>query len=383
MNDRDLQVLITAGAEKQSLAAARSLGAAGAVVHVLDSKADAPAFRSRYCAEHFIAPSNRDQEATVEFLLERVRQHPYTTILACDDLSATALSESRALFAAHTDLLLPSVETFRLATDKRALVQFAARCGIPVPRTHLPSQVSEIEAMARDLDYPLIVKGGHGWGAQHVRLVRDPADLRPRFDEVAGLEAQSGGGLPMLQEFVTGIGFGFSTLFRHGEPRAVFMHRRAVEFDVRGQGTPYSCPMAESVVDPVLRDLGMRLFAALEWHGLGMAEWRLDARTGRYVLMEINPRLVGSTDLSVRAGVDLPLLACRMARDGDVEPILQHPSGVRVRWWLPDGCRDLLARPRRVFQRTTWTTPSDWTWSDWAPHWRQLRLLAWQLRHGR
>jgi predicted ATP-grasp superfamily ATP-dependent carboligase len=237
--------------------------------------------------------------------------------------------------------------------------------------------------MARDLGFPVIVKGGHGWGAQHVRLVREPAELAARFAEVTALEAEAGGGLPMLQEFITGTGYGFSTLYRHGEARAVFMHRRAVEFDVQGGGTPYSCPMAESVDDPVLRELGMRLFAALEWHGLGMAEWRRDARNGRYVLMEINPRLVGSTDLAVRAGVDLPLLACRMARDGDVDPVLQHPGGVQVRWWLPDGFRDLLARPRHIFEPATWTTPSDWTWRDPAPHWRQMRLVAWQLRHSR
>jgi predicted ATP-grasp superfamily ATP-dependent carboligase len=383
MSDATLSVLVTAGAEKQSLAAVRSLGRAGAEVHVVDSKPDAPAFRSRYCAASFLAPSNRDQRATTDFLLERVREHTYTTVLACDDHSATALSEARAAFAPYTQLSMPPADVFRLATDKRALVQFAAALGVPTPRTLLPVTAGDLDSMARELGFPLIVKGGHGWGAQHVRLVQRQEDLAARFEEVAALEAATGGGLPMLQEFVTGTGYGFSALYRHGAVRAVFMHRRAVEFDVRAGGTPYSCPMAESVVDPALYELGHRLFTALGWHGLGMAEWRRDARDGRFVLMEINPRLVGSTDLAVRAGIDLPLLACRMARDGDVALVAAHPAGVRVRWWLPDGLRDVLARPRRLLARETWSTPSDWTWRDPAPHWRQMRLIAWQLRHGR
>lgn len=377
-----MHVLVTAGAEKQSLAAVRSLGAAGVRVDVLDTQPGAPAFDSRYCDRSFVAPSNRDAEASLEFLLSRAMATRYTTILACDDRSATLLSEERREFEPHTTLLLPSQDDFRCATDKTALVRFAAGLGIPVPRTFFPASPSDLEPMARELGFPVIVKGGHGWGAQHVRLVRSASELLPAFESVADLESQIGGGLPMLQEFVSGTGYGLTVLFRHGEARALFMHRRTAEFDVQDGGKPYSCPMAVSLDDPELRRLGLHLFEALRWHGLGMAEWRRETATGRFVLMEINPRLVGSTDLALRAGVDLPLLACRMARDGDVEPVLTYRSGVRMRWVLPDGLRDLLARPARLFDPGVWSTATDWSWRDPAPHWRQLRLAAWAIRHG-
>jgi len=376
-----LRVLVTAGAEKQALAAVRSLGRAGAWVDVVDPKPDAPAFRSRFCRDRFVSPSNRDVDAYADFLLERARAGRYTTILACDDVSATCLSEGRAAFAPFTTVLAPAVESVRIATHKSALVRFAAEHGIPVPRTIQPESRAEALRGAAELGFPLIVKGAHGWGAQHVRMVRSAADFESMYDDVTALEARVGGGLPMLQQFVIGTGCGVSVLFRHGEPRAAFVHRRTAEFDVASGRAPYSCPVAESVRDDDLAALGVRLFRALGWHGLGMAEWRRETATGRPYLMEINPRLVGSTDLAVESGVDLPLLAALLARDGDVAAVTDYRPGVRLRWLLPDGLLDLLARPRQALDPRVLRAASDWSWRDPAPHWMQLRRMAWALRH--
>jgi|CXWL01.1.fsa_nt_gi predicted ATP-grasp superfamily ATP-dependent carboligase len=377
------QVLVTAGAEKQALAAVRSLGRAGMRVDVLDSKPDAPAFRSKYCRAHFTAPSNLDRDAYAEFLLQRVRAGRYTTVLPCDDVSAGILSAERAQFAPYTTLRLPSVENFRIATDKTELVRFALARGLPAPHTLFPQDRAAANRCAHELGFPLIVKGAHGWGAQHVRMVRAPGDFDAAYDAVVELEKPHGGALPMLQQYVVGTGYGYSTLCRGGEPRAVFLHRRSAEFDVASGAAPYSCPMAESVVDPELEALGSQLFAALRWEGLGMAEWRRETRTGDYYLMEINPRLAGSTDVAMQSGVDLPRLAALLARDGDLDPVRGYPAGVRVRWNLPDGLLDVLAAPRRLLEPAFWSARTDWSWRDPVPHWMQLRRAAWALRQGR
>lgn len=377
-----MRVLVTAGAEKQALAAVRSLGRAGVQVDVVESKPDAPAFRSKYCAGHFIAPPVRDRTAYAEFLLQRVRAGGYTTVLPCDDVSASILSEERAHFAPYTRLLLPGVEAFRIATDKTALVKFAQAHGLPAPRTLFPENRAAAGRCALELGAPLIVKGAHGWGAQHVRMVASIDEFDAAYDAVFALEQPYGGTLPMLQQYIVGTGYGVSTVCRSGETRAVFLHRRTAEFDVASGAVPYSCPIAESVVDPELEALGSRLFLALRWEGPGMAEWRRETHTGRYYLMEINPRLVGSTDLAVQSGVDLPYLAALLARDGDLDPVRSYAPGVRLRWNLPDGLLDVLARPRRLLEPGFWSARTDWSWRDPAPHWMQLRRAAWAWRQG-
>ena len=377
---RKPRILVSAGAEKQALATVRSLGRAGFAVDVLNSQHNTPAFQSRWCEEALITPPSIDEDAYLAFMLLRLRAVSTLTVLPCDDVTATLLSRDRARFEEFTQLALPPHASFEEATDKSSLVRLAEKIGLPTPRTVHPQTTADALHYAKELAYPLILKGAHGWGAQHVRLVDTAAGFMPALDAIAALE---NGRIPMLQEFIPGTGYGVSTLFRHGEPRALFTHARVAEYDVQSQDSPYSCPTAVSCHEPELVRLTVRLFAALQWHGLAMAEWRRDSRNGRFYLREVNPRLVGSTDLAIRCGVDLPSLQCRMLRDGDVRPVLEHASGVRMHWLVPDGLRHFLARPRQALKTHLRRTSTDWSWSDPRPHWLQLRLAAWEMRHTR
>ena len=374
------RILVSAGAEKQALATVRSLGRAGFAVDVLNSQHNTPAFQSRFCNEALITPPNVDEDAYLTFMLLRLRAVSTLTVLPCDDVTATLLSRHRERFEEFTQLAVPPHASLVEATDKSSLVRLAEKIGLPTPRTVHPQTRDDAIRYAQELEYPIILKGAHGWGAQHVRLVRDAAGFLPALDAIAALE---NGRIPMLQEFIPGTGYGVSTLFRYGEPRALFTHARVAEYDVQSRDSPYSCPTAVSCREPELVRMTVRLFAALQWHGLGMVEWRRDSRNGRFYLMEVNPRLVGSTDLAIRCGVDLPSLQCRMVRDGDVQPVLEHAAGVRMHWLVPDGLRHLLARPGQAMRSALRRTATDWSWSDLRPHWLQLRLAAWEMRHAR
>jgi predicted ATP-grasp superfamily ATP-dependent carboligase len=145
----------------------------------------------------------------------------------------------------------------------------------------------------------------------------------------------------VIQDYIPGAGFGFYGLFNRGELRAMFMHRRIRELPVTGGAST----AAAAYYDERLRDLGVTLMTALKWHGVAMVEMKRDQRDGEYKLMEINPKFWGSLDLSIAAGVNFPYLACRMACDGDVEPVLDYDRHVKFRWLLPNDLLHVLARP--------------------------------------
>lgn len=67
------------------------------------------------------------------------------------------------------------------------------------------------------------------------------------------------------------------------------MHKRMREYPITGG----SSTAAESMYDPELRDLGLTLLKALDWHGVAMVEFKKDSRDGKYKLMEINPKFWG------------------------------------------------------------------------------------------
>lgn len=73
----------------------------------------------------------------------------------------------------------------------------------------------------------------------------------------------------------------------------------------------------ESVVaDPALVERSRRLLARLNWQGVAMVEYKIDASTGMPYLMEINGRFWGSLQLAIDAGVDFPRLLLEVATGG-------------------------------------------------------------------
>jgi hypothetical protein len=88
-------------------------------------------------------------------------------------------------------------------------------------------------------------------------------------------------------------------------------------------------------------------------------EYRRDAH-GNPLLMEINARLTGTLENSVRSGVNLPLMVWQWATGQPVEPTRSYRTGVRTRWlagdmrWLWDnmiqqGRPDTMSRTRGVW----------------------------------
>ena len=77
-------------------------------------------------------------------------------------------------------------------------------------------------------------------------------------------------------------------------------------------------------------DAGLRLLAAVGYHGLSQVEFKRDPRDGRFKLMEINPRLFQWHGLAAACGVDLPRLAYQDLLGLESAPASMN--GRRRRW---------------------------------------------------
>ena len=123
---------------------------------------------------------------------------------------------------------------------------------------------------------------------------------------------------------------------------------------------------------------------ALRWHGPAQVEFMVDRQAKRACLLEINGRFWGTLGLSIAAGINFPLLACRMALEGDVEPCFRYQSGLRYRWPWPFGILDTLGRGHRwpsfrEFFGPSRGTQSDLWFSDPLPHLAEIAFAAGRL----
>ena len=329
-------VLVTDGDERPALAITRSLGRKGFRVLVGAEHPVSLASASRYCAAHVTYPSpSRTPDVFRRFLREFLPGQGVDVVLPVTDVTTHEVASSRGDLAPSVSTA-PPLDAFDLVTDKAALLQRAARCGIPIPRTHFVNGVGGLQAVVACVQYPAVIKPARsrirtdaGWAAAVVQYAHSEADLWRLYRTTPYLAAYPS----LIQERIVGPGMGIFVLCEHGEVRTAFAHRRLRERPPSG-GTSVLC---ESVaVDPVLLAQASRLLEPLGWHGVAMLEYKQDQRSGRSFLMEVNGRFWGSLQLAVDAGVDFPYLACQVALGQPLDLPGSYKVGVRSRWLLGD-----------------------------------------------
>jgi predicted ATP-grasp superfamily ATP-dependent carboligase len=228
----------------------------------------------------------------------------------------------------------------------------------------------------------VIVKGVHSSGSQQVAWVRDAESFRGELLRIAGLRRDGRLPLPIVQEYVPGHGYGVTALAREGEVLALFMHRRILEYDVaRGVRFAHGAAGARSVDEPELRRAAVTLLRRLRWDGMVMLEFRRDARDGRFLLLEINPRFVGSLELAIASGMDFPWHYLELASKREVTAPPSYRVGLEYYWLLSKNVAAAFENPRgygrAVVSALRPGTRCDLSLRDPAPHWFQLRKAAW------
>ncbi|WP_447979324.1 carboxylate--amine ligase [Candidatus Nitrospira bockiana] len=315
-----MKVLVTDGHQKHALAAIRALGREGVTVHVGSSARFVSSFLSRYCAGTLVYPDPaRHETAFVNCLVEYAQCRRIDVLLPIGYDANRVVSKHKDVLLKYLHVAIADHERMEVASDKGKTMALAASVGVNVPKTY--TGVDEVE------EYPVVVKGRTGSG--NVRYVNSRQELE-------GMDTSGS----LVQEYIPGEGYGFFALFRAGEPRATFMHRRLRQWPVTGGAST----LAESYYDEGLKSQGIRLLQALNWHGVAMVEMKRDARDGRFKLMEINPKYWGSLDLAIHAGVNFPYLAAVMAMEGDVPPSHDFRY-LKLRWLFPQDVLHLISRP--------------------------------------
>ncbi|MFC7069573.1 carboxylate--amine ligase [Halobaculum lipolyticum] len=300
------RALIPTGHDASSYTCLRSLARRGIGSIVASEKAGVPAAASRYCDESATLPDPRtDLLAYRDALLAIAERDDVRTVIPVRPEDCYVLSRYEEQFAEHVSLVVPTMAQLERVHDRLLLAEAAEAAGVPVPETRRLADVD-------DWDEKLLIKSRYnvltdayldelGPGdmdvVKHIYHVGD--GVEPDVGEIRREMRHD----PIVQEFVDRDGeFMFTGLYDRGEPLATFQHRQIRGNSYTGGGGVYR----RSIYDPELEDVGRRLLAELDWHGLACIEYMRDAETGEYVLTEINPRMWQSLPSTVAAGADYP-----------------------------------------------------------------------------
>jgi protein-tyrosine-phosphatase/predicted ATP-grasp superfamily ATP-dependent carboligase len=327
------RVLVLGDDTRSFLTVVRSLGRRGLEVHVAWCPLDPPALKSRHihCVHRLPAytPSNR---RWLDALIGLLRSPGFDLVLPCHDSGLLPLHEFRHELEPLAPIALPSPEAFRIFFSKAETYELALRTGVAVPRQTVARSLEELEAAADDFGLPLVIKPQCSVAIDNpaarltVRKLRDRAALR---DAAAGLRLSDG---VLAQENFTGVGVGVEVMCRDGEILSAFQHLRVHE-PLNGGGSSYrkSVPL-----DPGLLEATGRLMSATAYTGVAMAEYKVNPRSGKWILIEVNPRFWGSLPLTVAAGLDFPAYLHDLMRGSSGPFPRAYRTGVYARNWISD-----------------------------------------------
>lgn len=363
-------VLITYGWCRSSYTALRSLSRLGLRVAVADTSRIGMSqwSRLRGYTGQYASPLTRP-EAFVSDVAQLLRQTGARFLLPGHD-ETEILARYRDRLPAHVCLPVAEHAQLAQANNKACMAALAARLGLPVPPVIPYEHPAELENKLRDRRQAVVVKLRRSNSAKGIFYPENPqAAVQLCLDLIEQYQLTPER-YPLVQERVSGEGWGVSCLYWQGRRIASFTHRRLREKTATG-GTS---TMRVSASQPQLEAYAHCLLDAMNWHGLAMVEFKYDPATNQGWFIEVNPRLWGSIHLAVTAGVDFPALlywAATAGLEAAQQRVRPYRQGVVARWYLGDAivAAEHLRRGRLwPALQALWPggadTLDDWHWDD-------------------
>jgi predicted ATP-grasp superfamily ATP-dependent carboligase len=381
------------------LAVVRELGSYGVPVHGVGSRGDAIGRASRWCNGFSVRPDTPLRQ----WLPALIRVTRARALLAVSENDLLALAKLAPVIE-RCHVLTPRAAPLSIVLDKGQTLAIAHAIGIDTPESWQPAPTDNFVKRAAALQFPVILKWAdppailprlakHALPFEKAELVADAVALATalhRYDVVAAW--------PLVQSYVAGTGLGQMFHMARGHATLAFQHRRIHEWPPQG-GVSTLCASVPLDRHAEQRAKSEALLARIGWQGPAMVEYRFDAASGRYWLMEINGRFWGSLPLAGHSGVSFAWETYRSALFGGTEPQPRLKSR-RARYMVPETRRLLQlllgsgsADPQ--FRATPWRDLAGyvlgffdprmryfvWRWSDPGPFIADMRnIIAKALR---
>ncbi|HET6881689.1 MAG TPA: pyruvate carboxylase [Pirellulales bacterium] len=242
--------------------------------------------------------------------------------------------------------------------DKIVARQIAEQAGVPVlPGSSQPLEnADEAGQLALELGYPVLLKAAKGGGGRGMRVVNRPADLAAQLEQ-AQREAQTAFGSPdvFLEKFIARPRHIEVQLIGDKHGNLVHLYERDCSVQRRHQKVVEIAPSIN--LDPRLRDeicqAALTIGRAVRYESAGTAEFLVDAQTGKFYFIEVNPRIqVEHTCTEQVTGIDIvkcQLLVAQGQRLDDPEIGLASQAGIRTQGYAIQ-CRITTEDPLNNFR---------------------------------
>jgi len=330
-------LMILDGESRSALGVVRSLGRQGIPLMVGSSHPFGRSCFSRHVLRRFrYPPAEKGLAETHAAIIDRIKAWRPAVLMPIYDEGWSVIYSYYKEYERLTTLApCPKRELHEDVTDKGRLAEYAEKHNCPIPMTLRPRSREEALALCRELPYPVLLKPRRSVAGIGIHRVNNSEELSQALREFQET--------PVIQEWIEGEDLELTVLCVRGKPLA-----GSAYVSLRNAPLPFGPPVAcRTIRDDTLMRTGMEFLAKIQYHGVAHLDFRRDNRDGEAKLLEVNPRLAGTNEISTYSGVDFALMLYRLALGERVEPCFTYKVGVEFRWL---GELRYLAQTREKYQ---------------------------------
>ncbi|HEY1482461.1 MAG TPA: acetyl-CoA carboxylase biotin carboxylase subunit [Candidatus Acidoferrum sp.] len=272
----------------------------------------------------------------------------------------------RACADAGITFIGPSVEAMEAMGSKTAGKQLARRADVPtVPGTDTALEnPEEVQALARSMGYPVVLKAVAGGGGKGMRVVANDAAFTAAWRDASSEALNAfGDARVFLEKYLVAPRHIEIQIFADAHGRVVSLGERECSVQRRHQKVVEEAP--SPVVTPDLRrkmgDAAVRLARAGGYVNAGTVEFLVDAQLNFYFL-EVNTRLQVEHPVTEQVtGLDLVKLQIAIAAGHRLpfawETITPRGHAMEVRLYAEDPDNNFFPCPGKIVARHAPTGP--------------------------
>jgi predicted ATP-grasp superfamily ATP-dependent carboligase len=344
VSEARLPIAVVLGGDVNGLGQVRALGRSGIPVVVICADPREPAAHSRY-ARVLIVPKGDDYDARLVATLSSIaRESPAAPpLFASSDAFVEFIARNRQAVGESCAFNIVDDATLQEITDKVGSHDLAKRCGLDAPRLFPLQHFVDEPSLASSFSYPALVKPRDSYTVEFPwknKIVLCREDLERLIAELSDLVPHA-----LVQEIIPGPEDGIyqcNVYIGRQVPTQVCtvqkIRQHPVDFGIMSFGRTRWMPSL--VLDT------LQLLESVGYSGFASVEYKRSAVTGRYYLIEINPRLPWYNSLFVKCGINYPLVAYRDQTGVQTDQVhsVQQRDGV---YWLHLVYELRAARDRR------------------------------------
>lgn len=314
MSDGPIRVFIPSGAGAPGFAGIVKCLKQGDLCQVFAGDCEDGVYGSRLADFFYVVPKSNHPDY-LEVILSIACKEKIDVILPITTHELNILVSNKESFEKQSiKVIVSDLECLKIANDKGLLHQFALNNNIPVPegfvvhnKNQWQNSVNELQLKHHLICFkPVLGNGSRGFGIvskelNDAFLTTKPTSF-PLLKEEWILRLPETFGIPLLvTEFLPGIEYSVDLICKNGE--VLICIPRSRDKMIGGISVAGQIVNDEDIISQ-----SKHLVESLKLDGPIGIQWRRDIN-GIAKLMEINPRLQGTTSAILLAGVNLPLIA--------------------------------------------------------------------------